>query len=53
MRANRDAVSFAVNGTSLNFSIHVDGIALGPYYNPKTGNELINILINEYLKLIY
>lgn len=38
MRANRDAVAFAVNGTNLNFSIHVDGIALGPYYNPVTGD---------------
>jgi hypothetical protein len=38
MRANRDAVQFAVNGTQLNFSIHIDGIALGPYYNPQTGD---------------
>lgn len=38
MRANRDAVAFAVNGTQLNFSIHIDGIALGPYYNPQTGD---------------
>lgn len=38
MRANRDALAFAVNGTSLNFSIHIDGIALGPYYNPQTGD---------------
>jgi hypothetical protein len=38
MRANRDATTFAVNGTSLNFSIHIDGIALGPYYNPSTGD---------------
>lgn len=38
MRANRDATTFAVNGTSLNFSIHIDGIALGPYYNPATGD---------------
>lgn len=38
MRANRDATTFAVNGTQLNFSIHIDGIALGPYYNPQTGD---------------
>lgn len=38
MRAARNAVSFAVNGTNLNFSIHIDGIALGPYYNPSTGD---------------
>ena len=38
MRANREAVQFAVNGTNLNFSIHIDGIALGPYYNPLTGD---------------
>lgn len=38
MRANRDALAFAVNGTALNFSIHIDGIALGPYYNPQTGD---------------
>ena len=31
MRANRDATTFAVNGTSLNFSIHIDGIALGDF----------------------
>lgn len=38
MRANREATTFAVNGTQLNFSIHIDGIALGPYYNPQTGD---------------
>lgn len=38
MRANRDATTFAVNGTQLNFSIHIDGIALGPYFNPQTGD---------------
>lgn len=38
MRANRDATTFAVNGTQVNFSIHIDGIALGPYYNPQTGD---------------
>lgn len=38
MRANREATTFAVNGTNLNFSIHIDGIALGPYYSPVTGD---------------
>lgn len=38
MRANREALAFIVNGTNLNFSIHIDGIALGPYYNPATGD---------------
>lgn len=38
MRAARNAVGFSVNGTNLNFSIHIDGIALGPYYNPQTGD---------------
>lgn len=37
MRAARNAQDFIVNGTSLNFAIHIDGIALGPYYNPETG----------------
>lgn len=37
MRAARGAQEFIVNGTSLNFAIHIDGIALGPYYNPETG----------------
>lgn len=32
MRAALNAVSFSVNGSNLNFSIHIDGIALGPYY---------------------
>lgn len=36
MRAARNAQEFVVNGTSLNFAIHIDGIALGPYYNPET-----------------
>lgn len=40
MRASADAVDFAVNGTNLKFSIHIDGIALGPYYNPNTGDAL-------------
>lgn len=37
MRAALNAVSFIVNGTNLNFSIHIDGIALGPYYAPVDG----------------
>lgn len=37
MRAAQSARQFAVNGTQLNFAIHIDGIALGPYYNPDTG----------------
>lgn len=37
MRAARSAQEFNINGTSLNFAIHIDGIALGPYYNPDTG----------------
>ncbi|XP_055387467.1 protein yellow-like [Condylostylus longicornis] len=40
MRAALNAVDFAVNGTQLRFSIHIDGIALGPYYNPQTGDTL-------------
>lgn len=34
MRAAINAVAFAVNGSSLNFSIHIDGIAIGPYFDP-------------------
>lgn len=37
MRAAQNARQFTVNGTQLNFAIHIDGIALGPYYNPDTG----------------
>lgn len=37
MRAALNARQFTVNGTQLNFAIHIDGIALGPYYNPDTG----------------
>lgn len=37
MRAARNAQEFSINGTNLNFAIHIDGIALGPYYNPETG----------------
>lgn len=38
MRAARNAQEFTVNGTNLNFAIHIDGIAIGPYYNPDTGS---------------
>lgn len=37
MRAARNAQEFRINETSLNFAIHIDGIALGPYFNPETG----------------
>lgn len=37
MRAARNAQEFSINGTNLNFAIHIDGIALGPYYDPDTG----------------
>lgn len=37
MRAARNAQEFAINGTNLNFAIHIDGIAIGPYYDPETG----------------
>lgn len=37
MRAAVNAQDFAVNGTRLNFAIHIDGIALGPYYSPNGG----------------
>lgn len=40
MRAAHNAVQFAINGTELNFSIHLDGIALGPYYNPNVQNDI-------------
>lgn len=40
MRAALNAVNFAVNGTNLNFSIHIDGIALGPYYNPNVAQGI-------------
>lgn len=41
MRAALNAVSFAVNGNNLNFSIHIDGIALGPYYSVLDGGPQI------------
>ena len=37
MRAAQNAREFSVNGTALDFAIHIDGIALGPYFNPNTG----------------
>lgn len=40
MRAAPNAIDFAVNGTNLRFSIHIDGIALGPYYNPHADDPL-------------
>ncbi|XP_058834304.1 protein yellow-like [Topomyia yanbarensis] len=40
MRAAQNAVRFSVNDTELNFSIHIDGIALGPYYNPHIQNDI-------------
>lgn len=54
MRAARNAQEFTVNGTSLNFAIHIDGIALGPYYNPETGqtqNQLPAAGIRNQLNL--
>lgn len=59
MRAALNAVDFAVNGTGLRFSIHIDGIALGPYFNPNTGDTSISTinaptLINEnYERNVY
>lgn len=58
MRAALNAVDFAVNGTSLRFSIHIDGIALGPYYNPNSGGDTLNInspkFVNEnYERNVY
>ncbi|XP_055593777.1 protein yellow-like [Uranotaenia lowii] len=40
MRAAQNAVRFGINGTELNFSIHIDGIALGPFYNPHIQNDI-------------
>ncbi|XP_058117475.1 uncharacterized protein LOC131259884 [Anopheles coustani] len=42
MRAARNAVRFAINGTELNYSIHIDSIALGPYYNPNVDEDRAN-----------
>lgn len=42
MRAAINAVNFSVNGTELNFSIHIDGIALGPYLNRNLGLGITN-----------
>lgn len=44
MRAALNAVAFAVNGSSLNFSIHIDGIAIGPYFDPSVAetDQLLN-----------
>jgi hypothetical protein len=43
MRAAQNAVAFSVNGTNLNFSIHIDGITLGPYFDPA---ELAGVNLN-------
>lgn len=40
MRAALNAVAFAVNGTNLNFSIHIDGLALGPYINSNLASPI-------------
>lgn len=59
MRAAQNAREFAVNGTDLNFAIHINGIALGPYYNPDTGTSSsatapsFNALINNYERNVY
>lgn len=42
MRAAVNAVAFAVNGSSLNFSIHIDGIAIGPYFDPNVAETASN-----------
>uniref|UniRef100_A0A1L8DNC9 Putative yellow-related salivary protein n=1 Tax=Nyssomyia neivai TaxID=330878 RepID=A0A1L8DNC9_9DIPT len=42
MRAAQNAVQFAVNGTNLGFAIHIDGIALGPYFNPNVVGDNLN-----------
>lgn len=53
MRAARNAQEFTVNGTNLNFAIHIDGIAIGPYYNPNTGptgSTLNPLAQNRYIQ---
>ncbi|XP_065091550.1 protein yellow-like [Ochlerotatus camptorhynchus] len=40
MRAAQNAVNFSINETQLTFSIHIDAIALGPYYNPNVQNDI-------------
>lgn len=59
MRAAQNAREFSVNGTDLNFAIHINGIALGPYYNPDTGTSSsgtapsFNALNNNYERNVY
>lgn len=59
MRAAQNAREFAVNGTDLNFAIHINGIALGPYYNPDTGTSSsgtapsYNALNDNYERNVY
>lgn len=59
MRAAQNAREFVVNGTNLNFAIHIDGIALGPYYNPDTGSTSsgtapqFNALNDNYERNVY
>ncbi|KFB47337.1 hypothetical protein ZHAS_00015415 [Anopheles sinensis] len=49
MRAARNAVRFAINGTELNYSIHIDSIALGPYYNPNIDADRANGVLSDTL----
>ncbi|KAG4079896.1 hypothetical protein HA402_015027 [Bradysia odoriphaga] len=59
MRAAQNAREFSVNGTDLNFAIHINGIALGPYYNPDTGTSSsatapsYNALNDNYERNVY
>lgn len=59
MRAAQNAREFSVNGTELNFAIHINGIALGPYYNPDTGTSSsgtapsYNALNDNYERNVY
>lgn len=59
MRAAQNAREFTVNGTDLNFAIHINGIALGPYYNPDTGTSSsgtapsYNALNDNYERNVY
>ncbi|XP_063701407.1 protein yellow-like [Culicoides brevitarsis] len=45
MRAALNAVSFAINNVNLNFSIHIDGIALGPYF--AVNNDRNNVVLER------
>lgn len=46
MRAAVNAVAFAVNGSALNFSIHIDGIAIGPYFDPNVAETASGSLVH-------